>query len=145
MEIKHDYLPNPMSVFPLFRYDTIVYVHIFNIQYHIFAVNLVISWSISIGKALGNAETTENHRSPLSRTVGHQLEFRFIMKTSSHTMQTILHEDGILDEKLLKFAVEIQQEQPMMHIEHICPVLLPPLYLQHQSICLLLQFAVVTT
>lgn len=32
MKIKHDYLPNPMSVFPLFRYDTVVYVHIFDIQ-----------------------------------------------------------------------------------------------------------------
>lgn len=143
MEIKYDYLLNFMFVFLLFRYDIIVYVYIFNIQYYIFVVNLVIFWFIFIGKVFGNVEIIENYRFLLSRVVGYQLEFRFIMKILLYIMQIILYEDGILDEKLLKFVVEIQQEQSMMYIEYICFVLLFLLYLQYQSICLLLQFVVV--
>lgn len=143
MEIKYDYLLNFMFVFLLFRYDIVVYVYIFNIQYYIFVVNLVIFWFIFIGKVFGNVEIIENYRFLLSRVVGYQLEFRFIMKILLYIMQIILYEDGILDEKLLKFVVEIQQEQSMMYIEYICFVLLFLLYLQYQSICLLLQFVVV--
>lgn len=143
MEIKYDYLLNFMFVFLLFRYDIVVYVYIFNIQYYIFVVNLVIFWFIFIGKVFGNVEIIENYRFLLSRVVGYQLEFRFIMKILLYIMQIILYEDGILDEKLLKFVVEIQQEQLMMYIEYICFVLLFLLYLQYQSICLLLQFVVV--
>lgn len=143
MEIKYDYLLNFMFVFLLFRYDIVVYVYIFNIQYYIFVVNLVIFWFIFIGKVFGNVEIIENYRFLLSRIVGYQLEFRFIMKILLYIMQIILYEDGILDEKLLKFVVEIQQEQSVMYIEYICFVLLFLLYLQYQSICLLLQFVVV--
>lgn len=143
MEIKYDYLLNFMFVFLLFRYDIVVYVYIFNIQYYIFVVNLVIFRFIFIGKVFGNVEIIENYRFLLSRVVGYQLEFRFIMKILLYIMQIILYEDGILDEKLLKFVVEIQQEQSMMYIEYICFVLLFLLYLQYQSICLLLQFVVV--
>lgn len=88
MRIKNDCLPNLYSFHCLIRYGTVVNVHVFDLEYNVlsFSVNLVISRPVSIGKTLGNAETTENHRSPLSLAVGYQLELRFIMKTSSQTM-----------------------------------------------------------
>lgn len=44
MKIKHDYLPNPMSVFPLFRFDMYTYMYMYT--YLIYSIIFLQSiWS----------------------------------------------------------------------------------------------------